>query len=41
MFSTSDSVSLSSSSSGSVRSKENVGRRLEEGSVSPMAVVGM
>jgi len=40
MSSTSDSVSLSSSSNGSVRSRENVGRRLEEGSVSPMVVVG-
>ncbi|QCD86590.1 hypothetical protein DEO72_LG3g1114 [Vigna unguiculata] len=40
MSSTSDSVSLSSSSSGSVRSRENVGRRLEEGSVSPTTVLG-
>jgi len=40
MSSTSDNVSLSSSSSGSVRSRENVGRRLEEGSVSLMVVVG-
>ncbi|QCE04196.1 hypothetical protein DEO72_LG8g2229 [Vigna unguiculata] len=40
MSSTRDSVSLSSLSSGSMQSKENVGRRLEEGSVSPMAVVG-
>ncbi|QCD86291.1 hypothetical protein DEO72_LG3g812 [Vigna unguiculata] len=40
MSSTSDSVSLSSSSSGSMWSRENIGRRLEEGSVSPTAVVG-
>ncbi|QCD93652.1 hypothetical protein DEO72_LG5g1728 [Vigna unguiculata] len=40
MSSTSDSVLLSSSSSGSMQSRENVGRHLEDGSVSPMAVVG-
>jgi len=40
MSSTSDSVSLSSSSSGSMQSRGNVDRRLEEGSVSQMAVVG-
>jgi len=40
MPSTSDSVSLSSSSNGSMRSRENVSRCLEEGSVSPVAVVG-
>ncbi|QCD89124.1 hypothetical protein DEO72_LG4g62 [Vigna unguiculata] len=39
MYSTNDSVSLSSSSSGSVRSREDVGKRLEGGSVSPMVVV--
>ena len=40
MSSTSDSVSLSSSSSGSMWSRENIGRRLEEGSVSPTVGVG-
>jgi len=40
MSSTSDSVLLSSSSNGSMQSRGNVGRRLEEGSVSPMAIVG-
>ena len=40
MSGTSDSVSFSLSSSGSIRSIENGGRRLEVGSVSQMAVVG-
>jgi len=40
MCSTSDSMSLSSSSSGSMRSRENVGRRPEEGNASPRALVG-
>jgi len=40
MSSTSDSVSLLSSSSGSMQSRGSAGRRLEEESASPMAVVG-
>jgi len=40
MSSTSDTVSLSSSSSGSMQSRRSVGRRVEEESASLMAVVG-
>jgi len=40
MSGTSDTVSLSLSSSGSMQSRGNVGRRLEEESISPVAVVG-
>jgi len=40
MSSTSDNVSLSSSSSRSMQSRENVGRCPKEGSVSPTVVVG-
>jgi len=40
MSSTSDIVSLSSSSSGSMQFRGSVDRRLEEESVSPIAVVG-
>jgi len=40
MSSTSDSVSLSSSSSGSIWSREDIGRRPKEGSVSSAVGVG-
>jgi len=40
MSSSSDIVSLSSSSSGSMQSRESVGRCLEEESTSPVVVVG-
>jgi len=40
MSSSNDTVSLSSSSSGSVQSRGSVGRRLEEESTRPVAVVG-
>ena len=40
MTSTSDNVLLSSSSSRSMQSRENVGRRPKEGNVGLMAVVG-
>ena len=40
MSSTSDSVLLSSSSSGSMRSREDIGRRPKEGSLSPTVAAG-